>query len=62
MVVPTANVLYMMNALTNCINIFEIEHMLLNVVAIDIDLHELLEHCRHTKIDTQSSRSRLYQF
>lgn len=40
MVIPAANVLYVIDALTSCIDKFENEHMLLDVVANDIDPYE----------------------
>ena len=40
MVVPASNVLYIIDALTSCIDRFEMEHMLLEVLADDIDPFE----------------------
>ena len=40
MVIPAANVLYIIDALTSCIDRFEMEHMLLDVLADDIDPFE----------------------
>ena len=40
MVIPAANVLYIIDALTSCIDRFEMDHMLLDVLADDIDPFE----------------------
>ena len=40
MVIPAANVLYIIDALTSCVDRLEIEHMLLDVLADDIDPFE----------------------
>ena len=40
MVIPASNVLYVVDALTSCIDKFETEHMLLDVLADDIDPYE----------------------
>ena len=41
MVIPASNVLYVIDALTSCIGRFETKHMLLDVVADDIDPYKL---------------------